>query len=552
MHEPEQLTAARVARARQTARSGRVADALSREGAPLLVVGVAMAIYVGVFGWLTWQQQRHYGTFGFDMGIHDQGIWLLSRFKTPYVTVVGRNYLGHHLNLVAFLYVPFYWLGAGPKFLYFTETLALAFGAVPVYLLARDQLHQRWLGTAFATAYLLHPTLEWINWWHFHPDALMVTPLLFAWWFATKQQWRGFAICCFLAMFAKEDATTAVIMIGLILTIRLWKTNRRVGLVTMAGGLAWFLVATKLLMPHFNHGEPAFYEDFFPGLGNGLGTIVRNAITHPSRLYDPLLGRSTSTGIRHGPVLDAFRTDVYRYYLRLLIPMSVLALRKPLLLLIGAPMLVINVLSSLSYTHDAKFHYSSIIIVAIVLATIEGCKAFGDRRSAYRWLTVAVVVVFALVANVWWSPSPLDSGTYHSGIWVRPFSTPEPLRTPALDHMVALVPSNAGVSATYSLVPHVTHRVTAYEFPNPWWVTNWLDCGTSPQPDRVDTLLIDTVVLDSLTNPIFGLSPKELFERLTDPADGEFSVIAMEAGVVVAQRVRPPALTFDSPRPKCK
>ena len=148
------------------------------EGAPLGVLAALVVVYVVVFGWLTYQQQRNYGTFGFDMGIHDQGIWLLSHFKDPYVTVVGRDYLGHHLNLIAFVYAPFYWLGAGPSFLYFSETVALALGAVPVYLLARDQLGSKWLGTAFAAAYLLHPTIQWINWWHFHPDALMVTPLL--------------------------------------------------------------------------------------------------------------------------------------------------------------------------------------------------------------------------------------------------------------------------------------------------------------------------------------------------------------------------------------
>jgi uncharacterized membrane protein len=538
-----------------TSASRRAIGGVRGEGAPLAVVGVLVGVYVVVFGWLTWQQQRHYGTFGFDMGIHDQGIWLLSRFEDPYVTVVGRDYLGHHLNLVAFLYVPFYWLGAGPTFLYFTETVALAVGAVPVYLLARDHLGSRWLGTTFAAAYLLHPTIQWINWWHFHPDALMVTPLLFAWWFATRQQWRSFAICCVLAMMAKEDATTAVVMMGVVLTVRYWRTNRTntiVGLCTIGGGVGWFLVATKLLMPYFNHGELAFYEDFFPGLGSGLGEIVRNALVHPSRLYDPLLGRSTSAGLRDSGSVEAFRTEVYRYYTRLLLPMCVFALRKPTLLLLGMPMLVINVLSSLSYTHDAKFHYSAIIVVAVVLATIEGCQAVGRNQRAFTHVAVAAVLGFALVANVWWSPSPLDDKTHNSGVWARPWMASSPPGTPARDHMVALVPGGAGVSATYGLIAHLTHREIAYEFPNPWWITNWLDCRTSPQPDLVDVLVIDTAVLGTVENPVFGMSPKQLFETLTDPVDGEFSVVGEESGVVVAERVRPAVLSFDSPRPRCE
>jgi hypothetical protein len=107
------------------------------------------------------------------------------------------------------------------------------------------------------------------------------------------------------------------------------------------------------------------------------------------------------------------------------------------------------------------------------------------------------------------------------------------------------------VSATYGLIPHLTHREIAYEFPNPWWITNWLDCKTAPQPDRVDVLVIDTAVLGTVENGAFGMSPKKLFETLTDPVDGEFSVIGAEGGIVVAARVRPAELSFDSPRPKC-
>jgi len=90
----------------------------------LLMIGV----YSWIFGNLTWAQQSNFGTFGFDMGIYDQGIWLLSRFDDPFVTIRGLNLFGHHVNLVTLLFVPFYWLGAGPHFLYLAETLMARYG----------------------------------------------------------------------------------------------------------------------------------------------------------------------------------------------------------------------------------------------------------------------------------------------------------------------------------------------------------------------------------------------------------------------------------------
>ena len=40
------------------------------------------------------------------MGIFDQGVWLLSRFHAPFVTVMGRNLFGDHTSFILLLAVP--------------------------------------------------------------------------------------------------------------------------------------------------------------------------------------------------------------------------------------------------------------------------------------------------------------------------------------------------------------------------------------------------------------------------------------------------------------
>src|SRR5207253_1053058 len=150
------------------------------------------------------------------------------------------NFFGNHVNPNVVLLVPFYWLGAGPHFLYLVETLALALGAVPVWLLASDALADGWLALCVALAYLLFPALEWINWWHFHPEALAVTPLLFAVWLARKGRWRWYAVCVLLVIACKEDAPLTVLALGALVAI---KHNRKAGLITMAGAFGWLVVA---------------------------------------------------------------------------------------------------------------------------------------------------------------------------------------------------------------------------------------------------------------------------------------------------------------------
>ena len=87
------------------------------------------------------------------------------------------------------------------------------------------------------------------------------------------------------------------------------------------------------------------------------------------------------------------------------------------------------------------------------------------------------------------------------------------------------------MSATFYLVPHLTHRVHVYEFPNPFTPKNW---GTPesrpPDPDDVDYVVVDRGVI----------TPEEevLVRNLVAPA-GPFEVIAQEGPITVARRRGP-------------
>ena len=307
--------------------------------APVTVLVVMILGYIAVFGTLTYRQQSNYGTFGFDMGIYDQGIWLTSRFKDPFVTIMGLGYFGHHVNLITLLFIPAYWLGAGPHFLYAVETVWLAAGAVPVWLLARDRLHSSWVALGLAAAYLLYPSVEWINWWHFHPDALIITPLMFAYWLATRRRWGWFWAAIAVALSCKEDAGLAVFALGICLWVKHHERTR--GLLTALAGGGWFLVCTKLIIPLSTGGGDPFYITFFPGFGTSIFSIMTNFVVHPSRWVKLVVARSR-----------------WQYYAQVFWPVVLLPLLEPLVLLIAVPQLFVNTVSAQSTTrrHPLLLH----------------------------------------------------------------------------------------------------------------------------------------------------------------------------------------------------
>jgi uncharacterized membrane protein len=451
---------------------------------PSIALFVLVTAYVVVLGWLTLHQQARFGTFGFDMGIHDQGIWLLSRGERPFVTVRRLHNLGHHLNLVSLLFVPAYWLGAGPSFLYLVETMFLGLGAVPVYLLARDVIGGRWIPLVPAVAYLLHPTLSWINWWHFHPEALAIAPLLFALWFARRERWLWFACCIAFVLTTKEDLALAVFALGVVLAVATRRTSWRPGAITAAVGLAWYVLALQVVMPWFHGGgEAAHYvQELYPRFGDDAPSIVVGIVTDPATTF--------------GLLTDS---DRIAYYARLLAPAGFVGLLGLPWLVITGPQVAANALSSLSTTYDARYHYSVVPVAVVAIAVVHGLGRLRRFGPVARNVGLAVVLGCSIVTHVAWGITPLGR-PFGAGYWVR-----EPVRLATFERAMAAVPEDASVAATYYFVPHLTHRRTIYEWPNPWVPGNWGFANRDPDdPSGVDYLVIDTfegqegTLLDSL------------------------------------------------------
>jgi uncharacterized membrane protein len=471
---------------------------------PATALGLLVAGYIVVFGTLTWRQQSNYGTFGFDMGIYDQAIWLMSRFRAPFDTIRGLNFFGQHVNLVTALFVPAYWLGAGPHFLYLVETIWMAAGAVPIWLLGRDRFANPWPPLALSAAYLLYPSVEWINEWMFHPDALIIAPLMFAYWLATRRRWAWFSLAAGLALSCKEDAGLAVFALGLVIWLR--ERQRNWGIGTSLVGAGWFFLCTKAIIPWANGGGEPFYTSLFAGYGNSLFGILANLVVHPTRWMRALVSHANLT-----------------YYSQLFWPVALVALLEPLVLVIGVPQLFVNAISTEGYTNDIRFYYTSIVLAGIFLATVEACAKWGRTPSGRR-LLVGVVFAASLAANVAWSPSPI-SVKYHTGIWAQ--SSP---RDQFINYVVKkVVPREAAVSATYDIDDHMTHRPLIFEFPNPWVPANW---GLPGKHNFVDPNKVNWMVLDT------GVVQGSEVGLLADLRRSQFRTVLDEDGILVLRRVR--------------
>jgi uncharacterized membrane protein len=462
-------------------------------GRVLVVAGAAaFATWYGLTA--CWAFDR-FDTFTFDAGIYDQGLWLMSRFHSPFISLIGRHLFGDHASFILVFLVPLYWLGASMKVLLVLQAVVLALAAWPVFLIARDLLASERVAAVLATVFLLQPALAWTAREQFHPDAFEVPLLLFALWFMLRRRWVGFFMFVGLALLVKEDVALVTLLLGVYVAVRY---SRKVGLATVAGSVLYFVIAVYGVMRHFNGvGILNAWRIPFGGAG-GLATTL---LTDPLRVADYL-----AAGGR------------LWYLWQLLAPLALLPLLAPGVLAVAAGPILVNLLSTFWYQHSIEYHYATQVLPFLALAAILGLSRL--RRPGLRPAVAALVVGAAIASTVTWEPGLVIH--YYGGYR----AAPDPA---AVQAALDLVPPDAVVSSYYRYTTHFDHRVAVYDLPNPFRDSYWgIDIGWGkrlPEADSVEYVVVPTHALSS-----------EMDKSLLQELRADFETIHDSGGVLVLER----------------
>jgi uncharacterized membrane protein len=489
--------------------------------AALTLLGLATA-WVVTFSVLVVRRHHGFWDVAFDMGIHDQAVWLLAHFR-GFDTVRGLQVFGHHATPGYFLLVPAYWLGAGPDFLNVFQVVVLGLGVVPLYLLGRERNVTPWAAAALAAALLLHPATQFFSWELFHPEVIAITPLLCAYLCSVRRSWGWFTVWVLLAISWKEDVALAVVVLGLLIALRgerggrplgerrsPWSRSRRVGLITAATALAWFVLWTVVLLPAINGGHLQS-EGIYTGVGGSPGSLLGTAFRDPGAITSRVFGHDSGD-----------------FAWQLVAPFGGIPVVGPLVSLIGFPQFFLDVISDVSWTRTISEgpHYAALPLAALALAMVEGVTMLGRRLGATARVLVPVIVLgSAIAATLSWGPSPISS-KYEGGWWPPAVD----VRIDAKRAAIAAVPDGASVSAVYGLVPQLSDRAEIYMFPNPWRSLDWGVPGSPTRnPRRVNWLVIDRTVITA---------PADIALLDSILGNGNFRIVFNQDDLLVAHRVR--------------
>jgi len=411
---------------------------------------------------LQWDIHRGLGTSAYDVGLYDQGVWLLSRFQAPFVTLMGRNLFGDHASLILIFVAPLYWIWPGTETLLALQSFVVAAGALPIYFFARRHLKSAALGCAFAIVWLVNPAVNGTIFENYHPDSFLGLFIPIAIVAALSKRWGWYWVGVGLSLLVKEDVVLVIVPLGALVAMR-GETRR--GLLTIGAAVSAALLGMFVLMKNLI-GVPTRNGWRIPF--GGFSGFIKESFTNPTNVIRYLSSEGR-----------------LMYWWKMFAPLAMLSVLAPEVAMVSVLVLVGNTVSNFWYQFHIEYHYSLVAVPALLIAVIMGVGRVG---IGMRRILVTTVVVSSLWCASLWSYVPFRMDEYPHWGAEHPVAL-------AAEEMYSYIPPKANISVLHSAAPHLALRKEIYQFPNPFRIVLYgpdtsREGQRSPLADGIEFVLL--------------------------------------------------------------
>ncbi len=389
-----------------------------------------------------------YNSSAYDLGIMIQVIWNTGHgyFLQDSINMgypMTRFWMAHWefiFILIAFVYR----LISHPYTIIILQTLVVGLGAVPLYWLAKEQIHDKSTAVTFAFAYLMYPAIQNANLADVHGIVFAAPLLIYAFYFMIKKNYKMFYLFGFLALICREDVALLLVMMGIYLF--LFQKDRKHGLVTAIISGLYFLIWFQRMKIRSILGLPEF--EIMPG-----------AETHWSHWGN--LSEDPTYFIE----FFARKYNIW-YFVYIFAPVVFISFIEWKILLIATPIFLINLSSNYYYTHDVEHYYSAIIAPFVFISAIYAtAKIYEFFRVKFKGRFKERAVrenVFSTISSLVFVLAIVFFFVKSNALDIRKWKITDHHR--AINAMIKKIPQDASLTAENRLVLHAAERREIYVF----------------------------------------------------------------------------------------
>lgn len=521
----------------------------------LKALAALIAIYILIFTAMNWRLWHNLRIPHGDSAMYEEHLWNLWHGKGFRSYLDQGLFLGEHIQVIHLLLLPLHLLWPSHLLMEFCESTALALGAIPVFRMARRSTGSDRAGLLMSAAYLLYFPLHFldieVDLKTFRPESFCVPFFLWAFDALEEKRFRRALILLAIALSAKEDYSIIIAPLGVWIAVMAWweagKKGQRpsafgfrlsadkwafgIGCGLAVFGVAYLLLATRVVIPWFRSGAELHYVKYFSKFGNTMGEVAWNMLTNPKLLFGELLTGKTAL-----------------YALSMLLPVGFVALLSPGRLAVGLPLFGILCLNELAA--DPRHHFHAPLVPVIFWATAVGVGNAGMYFSKLKSL-------FSPSPSLALSPSPTADSFARQFVWASAFTSGmflslspagitfwDPYASFSLwrlyahdsrsDHIAKVlekVPPTSRVASTDYVHPRFTHLERSYDYSH---YRRKVAGYEDSVPDDTEFIVIDT------RHPYSDIkSPDQVRELRTEPDRWELLPDDTDGHFIVLKRASP-------------
>lgn len=457
---------------------------------PAIYLSVVIIVYTIIFSTITILRHETLATGIYDLGIFDQALWNTINGRLLKGNVVTENILGIHFFPILIFIAPLYWVWADPRVLLLFQSFILAIGALPLYLLAKEKLKDTRLSLSLSTAYLLSLHLHGVNLFDFHPEALVVPLVIFAFFFLEIKKYILFSIFLIFSFMCREEMSLMGFMTGLYIAIS--KKRMKVGVSISILSIITFLVITYIVFPYFG-SKPYLYFS-------------------PEYKYFKLQNRN---------FYEIIRLIFIPHKIKYIVSHFLSVMGFPLLsgwgLFLVIPQMIGVLLSSSREVYTIGFYqYSALIIPFIFVTSVYGISNlskssfFTDKKGRFvlSYVVTSYLIILGIIFNFLWFSKYFKPDEYRIKKHHR-----------LIDKIKGLIPPDASLIVNNRIGSHFSQRKEIYNFED-----------LVERPDRVRNKT-DYITVDTKT--LYKYAVSKLRDILSEK---EYGVMYYEDGYIVLKK----------------
>ncbi|HVF69588.1 MAG TPA: DUF2079 domain-containing protein [Xanthomonadales bacterium] len=188
---------------------------------------------------------------GYDLGVSDQAVWLMSKFKNPISSThayANTSLFSDHVEIIYALISPIYWFFNDVRILIVLQAFLISFSAIPIYYLAKMKKLKKTVIYAILLSFLMFYGIQNAIWADVH--SLVIAASIFPWfiYFLYKNKNKLAIFSFFLLLSCKEDIALLTFILCFIYYII---ERRKIALLLMGLSVIYLFLIFFVYYPNF-------------------------------------------------------------------------------------------------------------------------------------------------------------------------------------------------------------------------------------------------------------------------------------------------------------